>query len=176
GRYNSEADMLAHKSRDRQGAQSLELQDVSQKLATLKALSSHWLTHQKTDAASIPPAQSNSVPRAKMAVPTKATKAKDDLDEDLSFTRSKPAKKYDAKTEKALEASFFESRKMKEKGQEPVKKSEPLKKKAVEPEKAKPKMRLRPLKKEPVKETKKEKVAPKTKQKALRHLRPAKKR
>jgi len=195
GKYSSEADMLAHKSRDRHGLQpglqSLDLQDVNQKLATLKALSSQWLSRDKTEAPAAAAASLNGLPRAaKGNTPATLTPSPksfdddfaDDFAHDLAFPKSRATKKYDAKTEKALEASFFESRKMKEKekekvkGPEATKKTQPAKKQAA-PEKTKPKVHLRPLKKAAPKAVKKEKAAaPKQKQKTLRHLRPAKKR
>ena len=47
GKFASEADLLAHKRQQLQGIQTIDLQNIGQKLATLRSLSSHWMISHK---------------------------------------------------------------------------------------------------------------------------------
>jgi hypothetical protein len=49
GKFASEADLLAHKRQQIQGIANIELQNMDQKLATLRSLSSHWMTSKPED-------------------------------------------------------------------------------------------------------------------------------
>jgi len=68
GKFATEADLLAHKRQQMQNLATIEMQNLSEKLATLRSLSSHWLTMQKGDEA-VP-----SAPPAAPAAPTPAVK------------------------------------------------------------------------------------------------------
>jgi hypothetical protein len=46
-KFASEADLIAHKRQQLQGIASIEVQSITQKLATLRTLSSHWLASDK---------------------------------------------------------------------------------------------------------------------------------
>ncbi len=50
GKFASEADLLAHKRQQLQGIQTIDLQNIGQKLATLRSLSSTWMLNHKDQA------------------------------------------------------------------------------------------------------------------------------
>ena len=139
GRFTSEADLLAHKREQLQSLATLEMQNLSQKLATLKSLSSHWLLHSKG-------------PEAKEEEKPKAEKAPTPVPEKAKIVE---------KTPKVAEKLQKEKKAVKPKEAKPK-----VVKKALIP-KAKPKMRLRPLVKKKVILPQKKKVQAKPVKKSL---------
>jgi hypothetical protein len=165
-KFSSEADLLAHRKREASSAQSLDFQEVNQKLQALRSLSSQWLNDSQKP---LPEKAVSSVvkqaPRAPVA-------------DEFEFEPKKNLKqsRYDLKEQKALENSFFERRKEKsDKAKLPPEKKLPEKKVPSKPVQSS-KARLRPLTKKVAAPQSKAKSQVKAKPKPLRHLRRAKKR
>jgi hypothetical protein len=82
GKFATEADLLAHKRQQMQNLATIEMQNLSEKLATLRSLSSHWLTMQKGDTKEVAgpqpqPAAPNAPPAQQApAVPVVSPKAR----------------------------------------------------------------------------------------------------
>jgi len=166
-KYTSEADMISHRRRDFVAAPVNDLNDVQRQLAALKSLTTKF-GHEPVEAPAV------------NGAPVLASKAKsaprivDDFEPKVKRDRR------DMKAEKALEASFFESRKNKASGMEEKVVAKKAAVKAPQKQAAPaPKARLRsitkPAKVAPVK-AKAKAPAPKAAAKPLRHLRRAKKK
>lgn len=183
GKFASEADLLAHRRQQLAGSVNLDMQNLNQKLAALRTLSSSWNLTQKDK--SIPATLGGIQPQAEIEVSL-------DFDQEepifLNGTDKADSKKASRVQEAPAKAAKPTKEKMekpavskKEVAKAPAKKAEvkkALPSKAQAPKKSETKARLRPLpKKAKPPSTAKAKQAPaKAKPSSLRLLRRAKKR
>ena len=120
GKFASEADLLAHKRQQLQGVQIIDLQNVGQKLASLKTLSSQWMLSEKDQ---VKETQETSF-AAKETVKGKSSlngegRAQGRHADDFGI-EDKPRKR-EIKRERQAEESFFLSRKGKDQLPTPAK-------------------------------------------------------
>ncbi|MDB6081006.1 MAG: hypothetical protein JWO53_278, partial [Chlamydiia bacterium] len=106
GKFASEADLLAHKRQQIQGVANIEMQNINQKLATLRTLSSHWLIGDTKEIEKIEPILLNGESTPERVVRPVAQKISID---EIVF--KEPLSKRELKAEKQLEESFFLKRK-----------------------------------------------------------------
>jgi hypothetical protein len=165
-RFASEADLLAHKRQTIQTLATIEMQSISQKLATLRTLSSHWLIDHKDEIKNEPSSIETFTPKEAPKAPLAAPAAK--IPEKPKAIKPVVAKTFEKpKSVKSSPKKVFapptKAKKIPPKKFPPPKKSPP------------PKIRLRPLekKKPPLV---KSKAVKKSNNSKLRHLRPTKKK
>lgn len=108
GKFASEADLIAHKRAAMPGIENIELQNINQKIATLRTLSSHWLLGGKEGVEAVKdiPLPLDGVPKASIAAKKPITT--NVPTEEISF--KEPSRKRELKAEKQLEESFFRER------------------------------------------------------------------
>ena len=195
GKFASEADLLAHKRQQMQGPQTLDSQNLDQKLATLRTLSSQWILSEKEHIKE-PEDSAPESPKGGKTSLNGEGKAAHKVDE-FGVKTTRP--KREIQREKQAEDAFFLSRKGKEeapskenykaegkKSKAPLAKTAPASKspgkRANTPSKpaavrSQPKARLRQLVRKPaVKAPPKEKAPQKKKAPPLRLLRRSKKK
>jgi hypothetical protein len=196
GKYASEADLLAHKRLLLQDSSTNDAANISQKLATLRSISSQWMINSNEPFKTAVPASLAAVPlpstatlRAVTAPPVREINGERDfgrtsdetdgfkgrpIRDDAILPKKKAGKQKEEKPQRAAAPSKASATKA------PVKKApanKPAAAKAPPAKKAKAKLRLRPLvKKNTSQAAKKESAEKKKKAPPLRHLRRSKKK
>lgn len=196
GKFDSEADLLAHRRQQLAGSVNLDMQNLNQKLAALRTLSTSWNVNQPDKGESLPMSLSHAKEEPaeieteaefeKSSAALNGARGKKEAKKPLAAAKITPAKAKPVIAAKQMQqvapiklAAKVATKKIAPKAPSPPAPKVPLKKQpAVANKKAPPKARLRPLPKKaksaPV--TKAKSVAPKAKAVPLRMLRRAKKR